>query len=141
MSFAARPELAADRGAVRVACRSDGLARPPAGLVRAAAERGARLGWGSLTTAEVTELAELTGPPGAGATAQPGRRAAARAHRRHPAVRPGAAPRPARPDAARTGRDLAGAAVAARAGRVPADGVHRGRGIPRGGRGGARRRL
>ena len=65
LSFAAR-RLAADPVLCVVACRSGGLARLPAGLVRAAAEHGARLAPAGLTTAEVTELAELTGPPGAG---------------------------------------------------------------------------
>ena len=68
LSFAAR-RLAADPVLCVVACRPDGLARLPAGLVRAAAERGARLALAGLNTAEVTELAgltELTGPPGAG---------------------------------------------------------------------------
>jgi predicted ATPase len=77
LSFAAR-RLAADPVLCVVACRPDGLARLPAGLVRAAVERGARLALAGLNTAEVTELAELTGltglteltgltgPPGAG---------------------------------------------------------------------------
>jgi DNA-binding CsgD family transcriptional regulator len=65
LSFAAR-RLAADPVLCVVACRPDGLARLPAGLVRAAAERGARLSLAGLDAAEVTELAELTGPPGAG---------------------------------------------------------------------------
>ena len=65
LSFAAR-RLAADPVLCVVACRSGGLARLPAGLVRAAAEHGARLALAGLNTVEVTELAELTGPPGAG---------------------------------------------------------------------------
>ena len=68
LSFAAR-RLAADPVLCVVAGQSDGLARLPAGLVRAAAERGARLALPGLNTAEVTELAGLTGltgPPGAG---------------------------------------------------------------------------
>ena len=71
LSFAAR-RLAADPVLCVVACRPDGLARLPAGLVRAAVERGARLALAGLNTAEVTELAELTGliglagPPDAG---------------------------------------------------------------------------
>ncbi|MFY9849604.1 MAG: ATP-binding protein, partial [Trebonia sp.] len=65
LSFAAR-RLAADPVLCVVACRSGGLARLPAGLVRAAAEHGARLALAGLNTAEVTELAELTGPPGVG---------------------------------------------------------------------------
>jgi DNA-binding CsgD family transcriptional regulator len=65
LSFAAR-RLAADAVLCVVACRPDGLARLPAGLVRAAAERGARLALAGLNTAEVAELAGLTGPPAAG---------------------------------------------------------------------------
>jgi DNA-binding CsgD family transcriptional regulator len=65
LSFAAR-RLAADPVVCVVAGRPDGLARLPAGLVRAAAERGARLALAGLNTAEVAELAALTGPPAAG---------------------------------------------------------------------------
>jgi DNA-binding CsgD family transcriptional regulator len=74
LSFAAR-RLAADPVLCVVACRPDALARLPAGLVRAAAERGTRLSLAGLDAAEVAELAELTelteltrspGPPAGG---------------------------------------------------------------------------
>jgi DNA-binding CsgD family transcriptional regulator len=65
LSFAMR-RLAADPVLCVVATRSDGLTRLPAGLVRAAAERGARLTLAGLDAAEVAELAELTAPPGNG---------------------------------------------------------------------------
>ena len=97
LSFAAR-RLAADPVLCVVATRPDGpgqaAAWPGPGWPPSMA-----CGWtlAGLAAAEVAELAELTG---AGAAARPGRRAAARAHRRRPAARQGAAARPARPGAA-----------------------------------------
>jgi DNA-binding CsgD family transcriptional regulator len=60
LSFAVR-RLAADPVLCVVVTRPDGLGRLPAGLVRVAAERGARLELAGLDAGEVAELAELAG--------------------------------------------------------------------------------
>jgi DNA-binding CsgD family transcriptional regulator len=60
LCFAAR-RLWADPVLWVVATRLDGLARLPSGLVRAAAERGARLDLAGLDAGEVAALAELAG--------------------------------------------------------------------------------
>ena len=60
LSFAVR-RLAADPVLCLVAIRPDGLTRLPSGLVRVAAERGARLDLEGLDVREVAALAELAG--------------------------------------------------------------------------------
>jgi AAA ATPase domain len=60
LSFAVR-RLAADPVLCLIAIRPDGLDRLPSGLVRVAAERGARLDLKGLDAGEVATLAELAG--------------------------------------------------------------------------------